>query len=168
MRTLAPGASANIALPTTEPGFLFEALFPSGPYRRTSFGVAVSWRGATWNPVSLRVTGLATDVSKPGQSVTFEIGNADAQIGALILTEGGRGVTMNCWKCYTPTPDDADPVQLFAGAGDEVVLTGDLKTVRIKAQTIGSFMLKSPREFMSREAGFTNLTPTGNRDRLGQ
>lgn len=159
-RTLTSGQAAEVAKTVTKPGYLIEIGY-SVP-ARYSTRATQQWRGVTWLAADVRLQGIAVDGRAQSGPITIQIGNADRAIATMIMVESAADKRIRVWSLYgDAAPADTDPIEIFNGFGDAGVMSGDGRYAAIRAYRSSGARRTMPRDRMTPENGFTNLTPAG-------
>ena len=158
-RTLTAATTTELGADRTTPAYLVEILF-STPLRLSSRGTIV-WNGNTWISRDVSIQGLRYDVGTAQQSGNLVMGDLDVSVTVLILREGIAGRPVNIWKFYGTAPAPADPVQIFAGAGDAASMDERSGGVNIALVQRSARELSAPRRFITRANGFSSLPVPG-------
>lgn len=158
-RTLTAALLSELGNAVTTPGYLVEIQF-STPVRLSTRGT-LPWNGNTWISRAVEVGGLGYAVDSPAQSGSLKIGDSDMAMTALVLAQGIASRTINVWKFYGSTPAAADPVQIFAGAGDAAQMDPGSGVVTISLVQRGARELYAPRRFMTKANGFNYMPVPG-------
>ena len=159
MRTLASTLLDALAQPVTQPGYLVEILFAT-PFRVSSRG-NINWGGNSWGAFDFKVSGLGVDGSTSSQSGSLTFGNDDHLMSALVLNEGVAGRTIHVWKFSGEAPEDADPINIFSGIGDDVQGNPSQGELTINLTQEGAQTLFCPRRRITADQGFNFLPPAG-------
>jgi hypothetical protein len=158
-RTLTSNLQAALAERVTTPGYFAEIAFAT-TLRLSTRGLQ-EWNGNSWIARGFTVSGFSSDIATPAQSGRIAITDSDGAVRTVILREGIAGRTVNLWKFYGDAPDDADPVQIFSGAGDAASFDSASGVTSINLVQRGSRELYAPRRFMTRANGFSVLPVAG-------
>lgn len=159
MRTLASTLLDALGQPVTQPGYLIEILFAT-PFRVSSRG-SISWGGNSWGAFDVRVQGLGIDGSTSSQTGSLTFGNDDHLMSALVLNEGVAGRPITVWMFSGEEPEDADPVVLFSGIGDDVAGNPTQGQLTINLAQQAAQTLFCPRRRITADQGFNFLPPAG-------
>lgn len=142
MKSLTAATLAEMGATVKTPLILMRVDF-GVPLRLTSWGGGIAWDGHDWVGADLRVSGL--DVGPGGeQGGQVEVGNTDRAWSALVLAEGIADRPITIWHAYAGATASGDPLEVFAGTGDEAEIRGD--RVRISLSSAASGRIRSPRE----------------------
>lgn len=159
-RSLTAAVQTELANAATTPAYFVEILF-STPLRLSS-RETLTWSGNSWLAWDVRVAGLNADAASSTVDGRLTLGDADNTLAALVLGEGIADRVINVWKFYGSVPAAADPVQVFAGVGDEADINPDDGQVTIGLVQRGGTTLYSPRRYITRAEGFNFLPATGS------
>lgn len=153
MKTLSGALSAALNAPVQKPALLVQMDF--GTVRRWSSMATVGWNGNTWTARDMQLQGLLVQPLRVAG--TLVLGNADDEIGTLVLTEGvqDRRIVIYGYDAAALT-DVADAVWLCEAVGASAQV--DTREVRITLRHRGEFV-QSPRTYVNAAAGFTHLLP---------
>jgi hypothetical protein len=154
MKSLSSALAAALAAPVQRPALLVEIAF-SGMVRWTSADT-LTWNGYTWSPRNIRLDGLQTGPLQV--SGTLVIGNADDEIGTLVLSQGVQDRAVRIWAYDAAATSAGDVVWLAdaVAAGGQVSASEVRIPLRHKAD-----LLYSPQTYINEAAGFTQLMPGG-------
>lgn len=158
-RTLTAALLTELGNPLTTPAYFVEILF-STPLRMSSRGT-LPWNGNTWQSRDIGIRGLRYEMGSAQQSGNLEIGDVDLALTTLVLAQGIAGRSINIWKFYGTAPAAADPVQIFAGAGDAAVMDERSAGVNISLVQRSARELYAPRRMQTRANGFSLLPVIG-------
>lgn len=158
-RTVTSAVDASIAAGVSTAGYLVEIGF-AATYRGSTRG-NVTWRGYIYAGADIVVRGIGSE-ARNGARPALVIGNADLAIGALVLGEGVSARWVKVWQLYGEAPADLDPIEVFSGSVEAPTLAGDGSSVTLTlSPAAGGSTLYVPRDYMSVESGYANLTPPG-------
>jgi hypothetical protein len=163
MRSPSTPTGNAIAAATTRPGYLVQIGW-STVTRITSSDASLTWNGFVWVPASVALSGLRWDNSGL-QSATLRLGNTDQAYSALALNEGVADIAIVAYAYDQSATATADPIKVFDGVGGR--LTADDNSVTIELTTLRSRALKSPRQRITRAAGYSLLPAPGTVVRWG-
>jgi hypothetical protein len=160
-RSISAPTLAALAAQMTRPGYLIEIGW-STPARLSSRG-DLNWNSLVWVGVGAQVQGLAWDGSGEIRG-TVSVANGGTQTvpGAFTynaLTYGVADVPIKVWIYDAAATATGDPVLVFDGVGDTAQVAPDrvvFSLVSKRAQ-----VLFSPRQYITAEAGFRIIPPTG-------
>lgn len=163
MRSVSTPTGNAIASQATAPAYLVQIGW-STVARLTSDGEPLTWNGYVWVPADITCNGLRTD-SGGGQGAVMRLGNASQQWSALALNEGVSDVPVSIWAYDRAATATGDPVLVFSGVGGRC--SADDDTVAIDLATQRAATLKSPRQRITRSAGYSLLPAPGTVIRWG-
>lgn len=151
--------AADVVAPVTTPGYLVEILWNTA-VRFSSRG-AITVMGNAWADYGFQVSGFDVDSTTGTQQGKIVFDNADLTFSALVLGLGISDVPINVWKFYTDAPDDADPVQIFAGVGGASSIDTAAGTVDVALRQGADRVQYAPCDYITAEEGFSILPPPG-------
>lgn len=158
-RTTTSAVDAAIAADRREPGYLVEIGFPV-PYRCSTRGDQ-NWAGIPFVGADLRLSGFGAAAAAAATSeLSFGVG--DGTIAALVLNYGVARKTVKVWQFYEGALASADPVLIHSGLADTVRMAGDGSRLSIMCPSDAGTKF-TPRNYMTVETGYTNLTTPGTR-----
>lgn len=158
-RTLTSALTTEIGKAVTLPAYFVEIVFAT-PVRLSSRGT-IAWGGNSWTSWDIRIGGLGQDGGNSTQSGTLMLGNTDLTLSALVLVEGVADRAINIWKFYGDAPGASDPVQIFAGVGDDASIDADSGVVVINVRQQSGRTAYAPRLYCTKEQGFSYLPAEG-------
>ena len=159
MRTLTAALEAAVGGSVTKPGFLVQIDW-STPARLSSRGT-FTWNSQTWTSAAIDTSGVRVDNIKV--SGTLELGNADNQWGAMVLTYGIAGIPITVYGFDAGAVAATDDVVLLASAVGGKAAVGTDK-VKVSLREATSFVY-TPRTYV-RYPDFTVLIPAGTTFRV--
>lgn len=154
-RTVSSPTTALLDDPVTQPGYLVQLDFDSESLRLSTFG-DLAWNSLPWIGANMTVDNFAGD----GKKARVALWDATAAFRTLCMTGAGirnRGVTI--WKAYFTALAAGDPVQVFAGVGDQVSISKG--KVTIDCARVNSRVMQAPRKRIGPATGFNFLAPPG-------
>ncbi len=163
MRSVSTPTGNAIAAATTAPAYLVQIGW-STVTRITSAPDPLTWNSAVWVPADIGLTGVGSE-SAARQSASLRLGNAQQQWSALALNEGVADVPVSVWAYDRSATASGDPVLVFAGVGGRCSLDDDNVTIELATQR--AVTLKSPRQRITRAAGYSLLPAAGTVIRWG-
>jgi hypothetical protein len=163
MRTPSTPTGNAIAADNTAPAHLVQIGW-STVTRITSDSESLPWNGYVWVPADLEVSELKWE-NAGQQAATMRLGNASQQWSALALNDGAADVPIMVWTYDRSATATADPVLVFSGVGGRCGADEDTVTIELATQRANT--LKSPRQRISRSAGYSLLPAAGTVIRWG-
>jgi len=160
-RSISAPTLAALAAQMTRPGYLIEIGWVT-PSRLSSRG-DTNWNSLVWVGVGAAVQGLAWDGSGEMRgSINVANGGTQTVPGAFTynaLTYGVADVPIKVWIYDAAALAVGDPVLVFDGVGDTCQITPDRVTFQFISKK--SQVLFSPRQYITKDAGFSIIPPTG-------
>lgn len=163
MRSVSTPTGNAIAAATTAPAYLVQIGW-SSVTRITSADAALTWNSAVWVPADVGLTGIGSE-SASRQSASLRLGNAQQEWSALALNEGVADVPVAIWAYDRSATAAGDPVLVFSGVGGRCSLDDNSVTIELATQRAAT--LKSPRQRITRAAGYSLLPASGTVIRWG-
>lgn len=148
-----------LAAPATRPGYFIEYLF-STPVRHCTRGT-IEWNGNEWVAWDVRVSGIDVNGAQASQRGTLSIRDPDFAFSTLVLDEGISERPINIWKFYGDLPELGDAVQIFSGVGDSASIDAANARTELALAFAGGRTLSSPRRYITRDQGFSQLPAPG-------
>lgn len=155
MKTTTPALAAAHSAPVQRPAWLVEMHF-AAVQRWSSMGT-VSWNGYTWAGRDMRVENLAVQALRV--TGTLVLGNADDDIGTLLLTQGAqdRRIVVYGYDAAALTAA-GDAVWLCDAVGSAAQISETDARIALRHRTE---FVQSPRTYVTPLAGFNQLLPSG-------
>lgn len=163
MRTLSTPTGNAVVATSTRPAYLLEIHW-STITRLTTGGEALTWNGYIWAPADVELTGLRWE-NAGLLAASLRLGNANQQFSALALNEGVADVSILVYAYDQSATATGDPVKVFDGVGGSCALDDDAVTIELTTQRVRA--LKSPRQRITRAAGYSLLPAAGTVIRWG-
>ncbi|MBK7082347.1 MAG: hypothetical protein IPH55_17020 [Betaproteobacteria bacterium] len=163
MRTLSTPTGNAVSATSTRPAYLVEIHW-STITRLTTGGEALTWNGYVWAPADVTLTGLRWE-NAGLLSASLLLGNANQQFSALALNEGVADTSILVYAYDQSATATGDPVKVFDGVGGRCSLDDDAVTIELTTQRVRA--LKSPRQRITRAAGYSLLPAAGTVIRWG-
>ncbi len=163
MRTLSTPTGNAVAATSTRPAYLVEIHW-STITRLTTGSDALTWNGYVWAPAEVDLTGLRWE-NAGLLSASLMLGNANQQFSALALNEGVADTSIVVYAYDQSATAAGDPVKVFDGVGGRCSLDDDAVTIELTTQRVRA--LKSPRQRITRAAGYSLLPAAGTVIRWG-
>lgn len=153
MKTRTPALTAAHSAPVQQPAWLVEMHFTT-VQRWSSMGT-VSWNGQTWAARDMRVENLAVQAFR--LTGTLVLGNADDDIGTLLLTQGAQDRRIVVYGYDAAALSAAgDALWLGAAVGSAAQISETEARIALRHRTE---FVQSPRTYVTPLAGFTQLLP---------
>jgi len=167
-RSISSPTLAAIAAQMTQPGYLIEIQFPPPPpatptwFRMSSRG-DTNWNSLVWPGYGAEVRNLSWDGSGEMRgTVTVNTGGTNTAADtatSLALNYGFADIPIKIWIYDKAALATGDPVLVLDGRGDTCQIGADKVVFNFTSK--GARVQFSPRQYITKEAGFTFLPPDG-------